>query len=45
MHNISGRRSYAHKDQAETGILFELIARRYEYRSKSALQRLGSDLP
>ena len=26
-------RSYAHKDQAETGVLFELIARRYEYRS------------
>jgi hypothetical protein len=24
---------YAHKDQAETGVLFELIARRYEYRS------------
>ena len=23
----------AHKDQAETGVLFELIARRYEYRS------------
>lgn len=25
--------TYAHKDQAETGVLFELIARRYEYRS------------
>ncbi|WP_096787438.1 IS21-like element helper ATPase IstB [Rhodobacter sp. CZR27] len=25
--------TYAHKDQAETGALFELIARRYEYRS------------
>jgi len=25
--------TYAHRDQAETGVLFELIARRYEYRS------------
>ena len=25
--------TYAHKDQAETSVLFELIARRYEYRS------------
>lgn len=25
--------TYAHKDQAETGVIFELIARRYEYRS------------
>jgi hypothetical protein len=25
--------TYAHKDQAETGVLFELIARRYEYGS------------
>ncbi|MDT8857747.1 IS21-like element helper ATPase IstB [Paracoccaceae bacterium Fryx2] len=25
--------TYAHKDQAETGVLFELIARRYECRS------------
>ena len=25
--------TYAHKDQAETGVLFELIARRHEYRS------------
>jgi DNA replication protein DnaC len=25
--------TYAHKDQAETGVLFELIARRYEHRS------------
>ena len=25
--------TYAHKDQAETGVLFELIVRRYEYRS------------
>jgi DNA replication protein DnaC len=25
--------TYARKDQAETGVLFELIARRYEYRS------------
>ena len=25
--------TYAHKDKAETGVLFELIARRYEYRS------------
>jgi DNA replication protein DnaC len=25
--------TYAHKDQAETGVLFELIARRYKYRS------------
>jgi len=25
--------TYAHKDQAETGVFFELIARRYEYRS------------
>jgi DNA replication protein DnaC len=25
--------TYAHKDQAETSVLFELIARRYEYKS------------
>jgi DNA replication protein DnaC len=25
--------TYAHKDQAETSVLFELIARRYEHRS------------
>ena len=25
--------TYAHKDQAESGVLFEVIARRYEYRS------------
>lgn len=25
--------TYAHKDQAETGVLFEVIARRYEYHS------------
>ena len=29
LHDIT----YAHKDQAKTGVLFELIARRYEYRS------------
>ncbi len=27
--------TYAHKDQAETGGLFELIARRYQYRSSA----------
>ena len=26
-------KTYAHKDQAETSVLFELIARRYEYKS------------
>ena len=25
--------TYAHKDQAETGVLFEMVTRRYEYRS------------
>jgi DNA replication protein DnaC len=41
--------SYARKDQAETSVLFELIARRYETRSlrhrrQPALQRMGPRL-